>query len=379
MKKPAGKQLNVLLLIKTFTILSCIFTISCQSVQKDLLISSMDESARASIEELEETIVRLEAAPAANAIASARKKTGELEKESIPDADFQALLAAWSGRLCLLENKTADAQRELKKSQTLAPGNWPAVILEVRLERDRQKRLTIVDSALNLEDPAAPTSGELSLEKGRILLELNRFAEAVAAFDLAFSLLEGKPFYREIYQSARNRAWELRDIEAGNKSAALMQNEWITWKDLVEITKAETDLLRFLTAGRDWKAEEIFSRLLERSFIPSTQDINLTEWPQTKPRIGDDVFRSGAAWFLWHLYAENRANRGLLSRYSSRYANTPNARSPIQDLSLFSPFFDSILGCVESEFMSLPDGKNFNPGEKLRFSAYLAMLKKLVP
>jgi hypothetical protein len=158
-----------------------------------------------------------------------------------------------------------------------------------------------------------------------------------------------------------------------------MQNEWITWKDLIEITKAETDLLRFLTAGRDWPAEEIFNRLLDRSFIPLTQDIGLTEWPQTKPRPGAEVLRSGAAWFLWRLYAENRANRGLLSRYSSRYANTPNARSPIQDLSLTSPFFDSILGCVEFEFMSLPDGKNFNPGEKLRGSAYLAMLKKIVP
>jgi tetratricopeptide (TPR) repeat protein len=345
----------------------------------------MDESARASIEELEETIVRLEAAPAANALASTRRRIGELEKESIPDADFQALLAAWSGRLFLLENKTTDAQRELKKSQTLGPRNWPALILELRLERDRQKRLAIVDNAIGLEDMASPAAeelnghGALSLERGRILLELNRFAEAVAAFDLAFDLLEGKSFYRELYQSARDRAWELRDIEAGNKSVTLMQHEWIDWKDLIEITKAETDLLRFLTAGRDWPAEEIFSRLLERSFIPLTQDITLTEWPQTKPKIGDDVLRSGAAWFLWRLYAENRANRGLLSRYSSRYANTPKAGSPIQDLSLLSPFFDSILGCVESEFMSLPDGKNFNPGEKLRGSAYLAMLKKLVP
>ncbi|AEF80500.1 hypothetical protein [Leadbettera azotonutricia] len=376
--KPFSSKLSVLLLIS-------MFAISCQSVQKDLLISSMDESARASIEELEETIVRLEAAPAANALASARRKTEELEKEGIPDADFQALLAAWSGRLSLLENKTPDAQRELKKSQTLAPGNWPAVLLEARLERDRQKRLIIVDSALSLEDLAAPAGGEsngpgeLSLERGRILLELNRFAEAVASFDLAFGLLEGKPFYREIYQPARDRAWELHDIEAGNKSITLMQHEWIDWKDLIEITKTETDLLRFLTAGRDWKAEEIFSRLLDRSFIPPTQDISLTEWPQTKPKIGDEVLRSGAAWFLWHLYAENRSNRGLLSRYASRYANTPNARSPIQDLPLLSPFFDSILGCVESEFMSLPDGKNFNPGEKLRGSAYLAMLKKLAP
>jgi hypothetical protein len=57
----------------------------------------------------------------------------------------------------------------------------------------------------------------------------------------------------------------------------------------------------------------------------------------------------------------------------------PNARSPISDLSLSSPFLDSILGCVESEFMSLPDGRNFRPGEKVKGSDYLSMLKKLKP
>jgi hypothetical protein len=146
---------------------------------------------------------------------------------------------------------------------------------------------------------------------------------------------------------------------------------------LVEITKSETDLLRFITAGRDWPAEIIFTQLLERSFIPITQDAARTEWPYTKPSSSEIVLRSGAAWFLWHLNAEKRANRGLLTRYSSRYANTPNARSPIGDLEIRSPFFDSVLGCVESEFMSLPDGRNFMPNERVKGSEYLSMVKKL--
>jgi hypothetical protein len=55
----------------------------------------------------------------------------------------------------------------------------------------------------------------------------------------------------------------------------------------------------------------------------------------------------------------------------------PNARSPVADMPLNSPFFDSILGCVEMEFMSLPDGRNFVPNEKIQGSAYLVMLRKL--
>ncbi|MDR1566011.1 MAG: hypothetical protein LBS48_01850 [Treponema sp.] len=366
--------------------LGALLVLSCQSVQKDLLVSGMDESGRINIAELEETIVRLESAPAENTLAGARRRIGEMEKQAVPDAEFQALLAAWSGRLSILEGRSADAQRELKRSQTLSPGNWPSVVLQARLEKDRQKRLGIIHEALakeelglakNAGDHEGP--GELGIEEGRILLELNRYAEAVAAFDLAFILLEKKPFYRETSRAGRDRAWELRNLEAGSKTVEIVQREGITWNDLIEITKSETDFLRFITAGRDWPVDEIFNRLLERSFVPATQDITLIEWPATVPGSDETVLRSGAAWFLWHIHAENRANRGLLSRYSSRYANSLNARSPIGDLPLLSPFFDSILGCVESEFMSLSDGKNFFPDEKVRGSAYFGMLKKMAP
>ena len=383
-RRSAGKN-TLLSLLRSLCLCVISFQIiflflSCHSVQKDLLISSIDEAAMADLLTLEETIVNLEAAPARNALAEARRTINSLT--GVPDADFQALLAAWSGRLYLLEGRTGEAQRELKKSQTLAPGNWPSVILESRLETDMHKRLSLVDDAIGLEDFTGVNwggPGELQIEKGRLLLALNRFPEAVASFDLAFSLLEDKPYYRENYKAARDRAWELRNLEegAGRRTMDIAGQEGISWRDLVEITKTETDLLRFLTAGRDWSNDEIFRRLLERSFIPATQNININEWPETSPRPDETVLRSGAAWFLWRLNAENRANRALLSRYSSRYANAPNARSPIGDLPLLSPFFDSILGCVESEFMSLPDGRNFFPEEKVRGSAYLAMLKKL--
>jgi len=191
--------------------------------------------------------------------------------------------------------------------------------------------------------------------------------------------LKEKPFYQENYGSARDRAWELRNIGegTGSKTVEIAARDGVSWRDLLEITKTETDLLRFLTAGRDWSSDEIFRRLLERSFIPLSQDVKLTEWPQATPRPDETVLRSGTAWFLWHLFAENRANRGLLSRYSSRYANTPNPRSPVGDLPLNSPFFDSILGCVEWEFMNLPDGRNFIPTDRVRGSTVLEMLKKI--
>jgi hypothetical protein len=42
-----------------------------------------------------------------------------------------------------------------------------------------------------------------------------------------------------------------------------------------------------------------------------------------------------------------------------------------------SPFFDSILGCVENEYLSLPDGRNFRPDDPVRGAELLAILKRI--
>jgi hypothetical protein len=246
------------------------------------------------------------------------------------------------------------------------------------LDQDAQRRQALLDA--NLEYYTEREGhGELLIERGRLFLGQNRFSEAGASFEAAFSLLTEKPFYRENYQFHRDRAWALRNVGEGigARTVEIAGQDGISWLDILEITKTETELLRFLTAGRNWSNDEIFRMLLERSFIPLSQDVNQINWPKSTPRPDEIVLRSGTAWYLWHLYSENRANRGLLSRYSSRYANMPNARSPVGDLPMDSPFFDSILGCVEWEFMNLPDGRNFFPEERIRGSAFLDMLKKL--
>jgi tetratricopeptide (TPR) repeat protein len=346
---------------------------SCQSLQKDLLVTSGGPEED-TLGEIEELIVRLESAelPPREELAGLRGKITEREKQS--GGDFDGRLAAWSGRLFLLEQKTQDARRELGRSQSLAPGNLPALLLAIRLERDREKALAM---------EAGESAGEVLIERGRILFELSRFPEAVAAFDAAFNRLREKPYYEECYRPRRDKSWELRDIrEMETESARIAGKEEASWGDLVELAARETKLLQFITAGKAWPVEELFSRLLDRGFIPFSQDVTKSEWPLSKPSMNEQVLRSGAAWFLWRLHAESRADRGLLSRYSSRY-NRPgggSARaSPIPDLPLLSPYFDSILGCVESEFMSLPDGKNFVPAEALKGSALLGMLKKLGP
>jgi len=347
---------------------------SCQTMQRDILLSNTNEASHGGLLRIEMQIVQLDGANASREeIQSVRRQITNLEG-SVADPAFQAMLAAWSGRLFLMEGRNSDAQRELRRSQTLSPHNLPSQVLAFRLERDPARRLARIDESIALDS----AYGELLIERGRVLLDLNRFAESVAAFDAAFTLLSGKSFYSATYMQFREKAWELRDLQgsaAGTLNAA-RQNE-ITWRDLIQITQSETDLLRFITAGRAWSADAIFNQLVDRAFIPYTQDVSLTEWTEVRPLPTDIVLRAGAAWFLWHLNAENRANRGLLTRYSSRFASRANPRSPVPDIDTNSPFIDSILGCVEWEFMSLPDGRNFQPQQKVRGADFLAMVKRL--
>jgi tetratricopeptide (TPR) repeat protein len=351
--------------------LYCGLFISCQTLQRDLVIASADTAAYEEIEELENRILRMDGAYSRQEAASIRRRIDELERKPVQDAEYKAQLAAWSGRLFLLEDRTAGAEKQLKLSAQLFPGNVQARVLEIRLEKDAERRLAAADRYLEIE-----ALGELYIERGRALLELKRYQEAAAAFDTAFVGLA--EVYREVYGPSRTLSWELRDaVNMGNDTAELAQRSTLSWRDLIELTQNETGLFRFLTAGRIWSAEDIFDRLLDRAFIPPAQDVNLTEWPAgKKPLINETVSRSGAAWYLWHLFAENRADRSLLTRYSSRYALRTGALSPVSDIPLKSLYFDSVLGCVEREIMSLPDGDNFVPNENIRGAAFLSMLRK---
>jgi tetratricopeptide (TPR) repeat protein len=377
--------------MKVFLLPGCLAALflSCQSMGSDLRVDAMSAARRGELAELEKMVVPLDGpAGTAGLRAAARTRIAELEKISSADAEYNAALAAWSGRLYIHEGRNSEALRKLKESQALSPGNTPSLILALRLEPDPQKRLTLIDQELRIAGPSTGTGlssegavspgAALQIERGRVLMDLGRYREAAAAFDTA--LAGSLPrVYRETYGESRSLAWELRDAPPGGvpgKTLEIMGRQGLIWTDLIELTKTETDLLRFLTAGRDLPGGELFDRLLERSFIPYTQDIGLYDWPPGKPLPEDRVLRSGAAWFLWRLYAENRGDRGILSRYSSRYSRMINPQSPIADLPLLSPFFDAILGCVETEMMSLPDGKNFIPADPVRGSEFLGILKR---
>jgi tetratricopeptide (TPR) repeat protein len=343
---------------------------SCRTVQDDLFMPG-DELLDTDIGEIEKTIVAFDAAPEGARFGAVRRRIEELDAKPVQDRAFKAQLAAWSGRLYLLEGSRGEAARQLALSREFLPSNIQAAILAARLERDAGKRLDLIEEALKAE----PSSGELGIERARVFLEQNKYREAAAAFDTAFAKLP--PVYGETYRADRNRAWDMRDIAPGeNAAAAIAQLSVLSWREVIELTKKETELLDFLTAGKDWPNEDLFSRLAARSFIPPSQDAGLAELPPGTPAMGDTVLRSGAAWFLWRLVAENRSDKTLLTRYSDRYRNRQGLPDPVADIPVSSAFFDSVVGCVQWEIMTLPDGKSFFPQQTVRGAAFLNMLGK---
>jgi tetratricopeptide (TPR) repeat protein len=382
------KRKIIFALLTVFYLTVIIFSscTSVKSVRDDILINnSQKDQMEENLKDLERTIVPLEAAGGTQArrmqndLALVRKMLGDMEKDALVDNDYSAKLFAWSGRLAILEGRYSEAQRQYRQSAALSAGNIPSIILGIRLEGDPEKRLELIERELAISGGQSSASGygELMIERGRSLFEMNRYTEATGAFDAAFaSGLDG--VYRESYEKDRNLGWELRNASgASGGTMDMLVQDTVNWNDLIAITRNETQLLRFLTAGRNVSEAELFTRLTERAFIPYSQNVTLNEWPRTRPAATEIVTRAGAAWFLWHLYAEARADRGLLSRYSARYATGANPRSPIADIPPLSPFFDSILGCVETELLSLPDGRNFRPTQFIRGAELLTVLKKI--
>lgn len=349
----------------------------CQSLQRDRLFTSSADEAL--LVELGGMIIPLDKNPAKNEIAAARKKITSLEKSKVKDRNFEGRVAAWSGRLYLIEGKSKNAAEQLKKAESLFPGSVEGRILMIRLEKDLQKRKGLCEEAI--KDARGGSFfgqyNEFNIELARVELELHNYREAVAAFDSAFPHLG--PIYRSVYGEDRASAWQLRSLESGTspKTANIAVKSAIAWDDVIELTKNETQLLRFLTGGRAMGNNELLRSLVERLIIPRSQDdidLSVYETIKTSPSLQDAVLRRGAAWYIWHLLAENRADKSILARYSSRY---PANNSPIPDLLRRSVFFDSVLGCIEREYMSLPDGRNFFGSRPVGGAEFLMMLKKI--
>jgi hypothetical protein len=379
-KSKAYSFVNFVCFVRGIFILGFVLLVGCQSMNKDKLYQADGGKAEAALAEIESLVVpldSLEGAELKKAASAARAKIAEAEKTALNDRAAEGRLAAWSGRLYLIEGSRKNAEAALKTADKLSPGSVEGRVLLIRMEKDADAREKLCNDAIAeaAGGSFAGSSGAFQIELGRDLLEKNYYREAAAAFDTAFPQLPA--VYAETYLASREKAWTLRNLAdgEGGKTAEIVLKTEITWEDAIEITNAETELLKFVTAGKSYPVSDLFKRLLEVQVIPPTQDIAAAADSSStlkKTAQKDIILRCGASWYLWNLLAQARADKSLLTRYSSRYG----AKSPVPDVGRDSIFFDSVLGCVEREIMSLPDGRNISGASAVSGTEFFTLVKK---
>lgn len=352
--------------LRLLAVITCLVsTVSCATLQQDKLNQTVDAALETDLARLRELIVPLDRNADPLQMSLIRERIKEMESRNIQDSQYQAQLLAWSGRLFLLEGKRAEAERRLAQAERLSPAESASFVLAARLEPDSTKRLAqLIQSAARAEEPAL-----LDIERARTLASLSRYQEAVAAFDSAFSRLPS--VFRTTYGEEREMAWQLKDVSGTTdaKTAEILAKNVISWRDAIELTRTETSLLQFITGGDRWTPERLETALRERKILPSAQT--------GYTALDDPMPRRGAAWFIWHLHAAWKSRPALTTRYSDRFRPVPGAKSPISDVAIQDPWFDSVMGCVEWEFMALSDGRNFNPEGTLGGSAFRTMILRV--
>ena len=344
-------------------LLSALFAFSCTSLQQDVSIEQISYS-----DEVLSFEARMASLDADSFLKNIDDETRILNAQKIEEfiADIERALSdksiqkAARSRLFALEGKAFfihgdknKAASMYEKSISEYKGDTEAVILAYRLgllEND------------NIEDKVNEVAEKslLVLENALTFYAGKKYADSVAKFDEAFLTLD--EFYQISYRKIRDLAWSLRNVDSDSESADLLSLPEITVSQMLSIAKSKSDFLYNLAGGKKMSEREFYYRVFSYGLLESAS----AESPAVDS--GTLVSKILSARFLWNLYNAKKGG-GDLKKYSGKMK-----KSPVLDLPLDSPDFDAVLGCVENEFMSLEDGRNFKSEKNVSgvdFSSYV--------
>ncbi len=279
-----------------------------------------------------------------------------LSDKSIQKA-ARARLFALEGKALFINGKKGKASSMYEKSISEYKGDTEAVILAYRLG--------ILENE-NIEEKANEVAEKdlLVLESALAFYSQKKYADSVAKFDEAFLSLDD--FYKDSYRKIRDLAWSLRNVDSSSETADLLSLPEITVSQMLSIAKSKSDFLYNLAGGKKMSDREFYYRAFSSGLLNSASAESSAVDSETI------VSKILSARFLWNLYNAKKNNDNL-RKYSEKMK-----KSPVQDLPLDSPDFDAVLGCVENEFMSLEDGRNFK-GEKnvtgVDFDSYIEKME----
>ena len=379
----------------TGLILACIIGLtSCASLQQDVYTYTEENTyIYSSIEVYEDRFINIDVKYQMEKPAPLDQINGLLADiaayKTVTKVTEPALIArmrAFEGLLFKMAGRKREAEVAYMEARGLQKGDRYVLLLGSRLAKNTEESLSQIEGILTYDSKNAV----LQLEKGKLLYQQKKYDQAIAVIDNAFVLFdnEGLRSYRTVYNPLRSYIWDLNTIygsSAGSASdekhelADLQGN--LTLDSMVSLTMDNTKLLdNYRSANQKQNSKQknqaFITKLEQGGYFSSASDQSNAAGSSNYITGAGEITRKMCARFIWNAYVRHSGNLKLLSRYSEKYRKSGRTKSPVADLAVDDPDFDAVLGVVESEFMELPDGKNFEPDKVVTKLQFINWVKK---
>ena len=352
--------LGARLLLAAAACAALLAAVSCQSTPTDVFIQTPGEQEQIELDGLEIRMLELRLSPdIAAAEALKAELDGTAEKPSL-SRQLKARVTSLRAEAALLAGSPTEAKALADQAAALSDTEEALWYVRAAVEQDADKRLAILEDGIK----KAEKKFRLLCERGEALFKAGRYAEAAQDLDEGLRGLDYR--YGEVYGKDRDRAFTLAEaakvtgtVKPPEQAASL--ESALTLRGMVEQCFSETRLISSLSSDPKPTLETALQALKDARLLLS-------------PDVSADspVARKDIAFFFWGIVARTERNPRLLEKYKTKYA-----ASPVPDVAVDAPFFDSVLGVVEREIMDLPDGLNFKPDDGVTGLEYLGMLSRL--
>ena len=365
---------------------------SCASLQQDVYTFTVENTyIFSSIEEYEQSFIKIDAQTQLENSVPTEEVSGLLSdiaayksSTNLTEPLLIARLRAFEGLLYKMAGRGREADAAYTEARGLQKGDRYVQLLGCRLKKTREESLSEVEAILKYDSKNAV----LELERGKLLYQLKQYDKAISAIDNAFILFdaEGLPQYRTVYNPLRNYIWDLNSVYGSDSGSDAVHNMTdlqgnLTLESLVSLTMENTSLIENYTASyqkknQKQKNQSLLTNLEKGGYFSAASDLSNEAGTSAYMTGASEMTRKMCARFLWNAYVRRSGNLKMLSRYSEKYHSSGRTKSPVNDVSVDDEDFDAVLGVVESEFMELPDGKNFSPDSVVTKLQFLTWAKK---
>ncbi len=373
-------------LFTAFTALLAVMLLaaSCATLQQDVYTYTEENSyIYSSIEIYEERFIKLDArvqmenpAPLTEINALLADIGAYKSSTKVTEPVLIARLRAFEGLLYKMAGKKREAEGAYNEARSLQKGDRYVQLLGTRLLKNQEESLAHIEGILKYDSK----NSVLQLEKGKLLYQLKKYDQAISVIDNAFMLFdaEGLPQYRTVYNPLRTYIWDLNTAYGSDSEASAahdltdLQGK-LTLESLVSLTLDNTKLLE---KSPKQKMKAYITSLEDGGYFSSAADQRNKAGSSSYMTGAENMTRKMCARFIWNVYVRHSGNLKMLSRYSEKYKKSGRSKSPVQDLLVEDADFDAVLGVIESEFMELPDGKNFEPDAEVTKLQFINWIKK---